>query len=65
MIEALAFIGARATWNLQHSAMPDAPVLPDDDRRRRRLSVRPHVAAVLRWLAERLDPVARPRAITP
>ncbi|MDQ0373978.1 hypothetical protein [Cellulomonas humilata] len=64
MIEALAFIGARATWNLQHSAMPDAPVLPEQARRRRRSSsLRPHVAATLRRAAEKLDPVGGPRAI--
>ncbi|KQR10398.1 hypothetical protein [Cellulomonas sp. Leaf334] len=58
MIEGLAFIGARATWNLQHSAMPGAPTLPDQALRRprRTTAVRPHVAAVLRRTAERLDP---------
>lgn len=63
MIEGLAFIGARATWNLQHSATPGAPVLPHEERRRRRLSVRPHLAATLRWAAERVDPLTGPRAI--
>lgn len=63
MIEGLAFIGARATWNLQHSATPDAPVLPDEARRQRRLTVRPHLAATLRWTAERLDPVGGPRPV--
>lgn len=57
MIDGLAFIGARATWNLQHSATPDAPVLPDQARRRRHRSVRPHLAATLRRTAERLDPL--------
>ena len=64
MIDGLAVIGTRATWNLAHSAMPDAPVLPDRARRRRRTSLlRPLVAASLRWTAERLDPLGAPRAL--
>ena len=63
MIEGLAFIGARATWNLQHSAMPGAPVLHEQPRRRRSSTLRPHVAATLRRAAEKLDPVGGPRAI--
>lgn len=62
MIEGLGFIGARATWNLQHSALPGAPTLPEQDRRRRG-TLRPHVAATLRRAAEKLDPVAAPRPI--
>ena len=62
MIDGLAFIGARATWNLQHSAMPDAPAVPEEDRRRRS-TLRPHVAATLRRAAEKLDPVVAPRPI--
>ncbi|GEK23292.1 hypothetical protein [Cellulomonas xylanilytica] len=58
MIEGLAVIGARATWNLQHSALPGAPAIPDEaPRRRRRGTLRPHVAATLRWTAEKLDPL--------
>ncbi|WP_315093549.1 hypothetical protein [uncultured Cellulomonas sp.] len=56
MIEGLAFIGARATWNLQHSAMPDAPELLEPPRRVRRPVVRLQVAAVMRRAAEVLDP---------
>lgn len=56
MIEGLAFVGTRATWNLAHSAMPEAPVVPELDRPRRRHVVRPHVAHVMRWVAELLDP---------
>ena len=61
MIEGLAFIGARATSNLQHSAMPGAPTIPERaPRRRRRSTLRPHVAATLRRTAERLDPSRTP-----
>ncbi|NUU18498.1 hypothetical protein HP550_14675 [Cellulomonas humilata] len=63
MIEGLAVVGARATWNLQHSALPGSPVLPPEPPRRRRLNLRPRVAATLRRTAERLDPVGSPRAI--
>lgn len=64
MIDGLAVIGTRATWNLAHSAMPEAPVLPERARRRRRSGLlRPLVATSLRWTAERLDPLGAPRAI--
>ena len=60
MIDALPFIGARATWELQHSAMPDAPVVAEPARRRP--TVRPRAAALLRAVAELLDPRARSAA---
>ena len=63
MIDGLAFTGLRATWNLAHSAMPDAPLLPQAARRRRRGIVRPPVAATLRRTAERLDPIGGPRVV--
>lgn len=64
MIDGMYFAGARATWNLQHSALPDAPVVPDQDRQRRRGAVRAHISTALRRAAERLDPAAsRPSAI--
>ena len=63
MIEGLAFIGARATWNLAHSATPDAPVVPEIERQRRRPVVRPHVAHAMRRLAELLDPRDGPTAV--
>jgi hypothetical protein len=56
MIEGLAVVGTTATWNLAHSAMPDAPVVPEPDRSPRRRIVRPQVAHVMRWAAEVLDP---------
>jgi len=56
MVEGLAFIGARATWNLQQSAIPGAPVVPDLERKPRRRVVRPQVAQVMRWMADQLDP---------
>lgn len=63
MIDGLAYIGARATWNLQHSAMPDAPVVADQVRQRRGTSVRALVARALRRAAELLDPGPHPRLI--
>jgi hypothetical protein len=63
MIEGLGFVGARSTWNLQHSALPGAPAVPEPDRRRRHHTLRPHLAATLRRAAEKLDPVAAPRPI--
>ena len=54
--------------NLAQSALPDAPVVPDEPRRvRRRLEVRARAGAVLRAaarrelkLADRIDPVCQP-----
>ena len=54
--------------NLAQSALPDAPVVPDEPRRsRRRLEVRARTGAVLRAtarrelkLADRIDPVCQP-----
>jgi hypothetical protein len=62
MIEGMALIGARNTWRLQHSAAPDAPVVPDPPPRERRVVVRAHLAGVLRRTAELLEPVSGPVA---
>jgi hypothetical protein len=52
------------TRALAQSALPDAPVVPDEPRVRRRLQVRARAGAVLRAsarrelkLADRIDPV--------
>jgi hypothetical protein len=60
MIEGLAFLGARASWRLQHSAMPDAPVVPDRPVRARRGVVRLRAARALRSTAEMLERSLRP-----
>ncbi|MGW6130283.1 hypothetical protein ACWFNE_09680 [Cellulomonas sp. NPDC055163] len=56
MNEGWAVLGARATWALQHSAMPDAPVVPDAPARERRGVALVWAARTLRRAAELLDP---------
>lgn len=61
MNEGLAFMGVQASWTLSHSALPDAPVVPDVPRRRRRgVAVRVRLAHALHRVAEAVEPPPLP-----
>lgn len=60
----LAYIATDASRRLAHSAMPDAPVVPDLPRQRRG-HVRPRAAQVLRRAAEALRRAAETLEPTP
>lgn len=52
----LGLLGVRSTWQLAHSARPDAPVVPGSPQRRDAGRLRRITAEQLRRLAERLAP---------
>lgn len=60
MNEGLALMAVEASWALSHSALPEAPVVPDRPRRRRGagtgLVVRARLARALHRAAEALEP---------
>lgn len=56
MNEGLALMGVLASHALSHSALPGAPVVPDERRERRRsIAARVRVARVLHRAAEALE----------
>ncbi|GEN79133.1 hypothetical protein [Actinotalea fermentans] len=56
MNEGLALVAVEASWALSHSALPGAPVVPDERRgRRRSIAARARLARVLYRAAEALE----------
>ncbi len=56
MNEGLALMAVEASWALSHSALPDAPVVPDAGRGpRRSIVLRARLARVLHRAAEALE----------
>lgn len=63
MNEGLAFMAVEASWNLSHSALPGAPVVPDAPRRpRRSFALRARLATALHRVAEAVEPPPIPAA---
>jgi hypothetical protein len=60
----LAVMGLQQTYDLAHSALPDAPVRDDLDATGDR-PVRRRAAVVLRWLADRLEPLPEHPGLRP
>ena len=55
----MAVVSNRATTHLAHSALPDAPVVPDDVRVPARVRTRAAAATLLHRLADAVAPPAR------
>lgn len=56
MFDGLAVVAVEASYTLSHSALPDAPVVPDPPARRHAGVARLQVARLLRRVAAALEP---------
>lgn len=56
MFDGLAVVAVEASYTLSHSALPDAPVVPDPPARQRAGVARLQVARLLRRVAEAVEP---------